>query len=49
MTKRFLHPDVGLLHFEFAHLYFGRRSETIMTTYTPADAETAAKLADIPT
>jgi transcriptional regulator with XRE-family HTH domain len=44
MTKRFLHPDVGLLRFDFAYLYFGRRSESLMATYTPADEETAAKL-----
>jgi transcriptional regulator with XRE-family HTH domain len=44
MTKRFAHPDVGLLRFDFAYLYFGPRSEIAMTTYTPADEETAAKL-----
>jgi hypothetical protein len=44
MTKRFAHPDVGLLRFDFAYLYFGPRSEISMTTYTPADEETAAKL-----
>jgi transcriptional regulator with XRE-family HTH domain len=48
MTKRFLHPDVGLLRFEFAYLYFGRRSEITMATYTPADEETAAKLVHVP-
>jgi transcriptional regulator with XRE-family HTH domain len=44
MTKRFLHPEVGLLRFDFAYLYFGARSEISMATYTPADEETAAKL-----
>jgi transcriptional regulator with XRE-family HTH domain len=44
LTKRFLHPDVGLLSFDYTHLWFGQRSETRMTTYTPADEETAAKL-----
>lgn len=48
MTKRFLHPDVGLLQFDFAYLYFGRRSEITMATYTPANDETSAKLALIP-
>lgn len=43
-TKRYLHPDVGLLCFNFTYLYFGRRSEITVSTYTPADAETAAKL-----
>jgi hypothetical protein len=47
MTKRFLHPNVGLLRFDFAYLYFGRHSETSMATYTPADEETAAKLPSI--
>ena len=42
--KRFIHPDAGLLHFDFTHLWFGRRSETRLTTYVPADEETAAKL-----
>jgi transcriptional regulator with XRE-family HTH domain len=44
LTKRFLHPDVGLLSFDYTHLWFGQRSEIRMTTYTPADEETAAKL-----
>ncbi len=43
-TKRYLHPDVGVLRFNFTYLYFGRRSEITMSTYTPADEETAAKL-----
>jgi transcriptional regulator with XRE-family HTH domain len=43
-TKRFEHPDVGLLRFDFAYLYFGPRSEISMATYTPADEETASKL-----
>jgi transcriptional regulator with XRE-family HTH domain len=43
-TKRFVHPDVGLLCFDFAYLYFGPRSEISMATYTPTDEETAAKL-----
>ncbi|MEU4518597.1 helix-turn-helix transcriptional regulator [Amycolatopsis sp. NPDC024027] len=43
-TKRYLHPDVGLLQFNFTYLYYGRRSEITVSTYTPADEETAAKL-----
>jgi hypothetical protein len=43
-TKRYLHPDVGLLRFNFTYLYAGRRSEITMSTYTPADEETAEKL-----
>ncbi|NYI88348.1 hypothetical protein HNR02_001671 [Amycolatopsis endophytica] len=45
LTKRFLHPDAGLLAFEYTHLWFGRRSEIRLTTYVPADSETASKLA----
>ncbi|SDX36231.1 Helix-turn-helix domain-containing protein [Amycolatopsis xylanica] len=44
LTKRFLHPEVGMLRFNFAYLYLGRRSEIVMTTYTPADEDTAGKL-----
>jgi len=43
-TKRYMHPDVGLLRFNFTYLYSGRRSEITVSTYTPADEETAAKL-----
>jgi transcriptional regulator with XRE-family HTH domain len=44
LTKRFVHPEAGLLSFDYTHLWFGRRSEIRLTTYTPADEETAAKL-----
>lgn len=44
LTTRFVHPDAGLLRFGYTHLWFGPRSETRPTTYTPADEETAAKL-----
>lgn len=44
LTKRFVHPDAGLLGFDYTHLWFGRRSEIRMTTYTPADTETETKL-----
>jgi transcriptional regulator with XRE-family HTH domain len=43
-TKRFVHPEVGLLRFDFAYLYFGPRSEISMSTYTQPDEETASKL-----
>ena len=43
-TKVFLHPEAGMLSFDYTHLWFGRRSEIRLTTYTPADSETAAKL-----
>lgn len=44
LTKCFVHPEAGLLSFDYTHLWFGRRSEVRLTTYTPADSETAAKL-----
>jgi transcriptional regulator with XRE-family HTH domain len=43
LTKRFLLDTVGVLNFEYTYLWLGQRSELRMTTYTPADAETAAK------
>ncbi|QRP45931.1 helix-turn-helix transcriptional regulator [Amycolatopsis sp. FDAARGOS 1241] len=43
-TKCYDHPEVGLLKFNFTYLYSGRRSEITVSTYTPADEETAAKL-----
>ncbi|MDQ0378100.1 helix-turn-helix transcriptional regulator [Amycolatopsis thermophila] len=44
LTKVFVHPEAGMLSFDYTHLWFGRRSEVRLTTYTPADSETAAKL-----
>ncbi|OXM74468.1 MULTISPECIES: helix-turn-helix transcriptional regulator [Amycolatopsis] len=44
LTKVFVHPEAGLLTFDFTHLWFGRHSEVRLTTYTPADSETTAKL-----
>lgn len=43
-TKRFLHPGLGILCFDYTHLWLGQRSERQLTTYTPADEETAVKL-----
>ncbi|MGW4482733.1 helix-turn-helix transcriptional regulator [Amycolatopsis sp. NPDC004368] len=43
-TKRYEHPEVGLLKFNFTYLYSGRRSEIVVSTYTPADERTAEKL-----
>ena len=42
--KRFLNPHVGLLHFEFTHLWLGPRVSTRVTTYTPADDETRERI-----
>lgn len=43
-TRRFEHPAVGLLTFEVSHLNAGPHSEITMSTFTPADDATAAKL-----
>jgi transcriptional regulator with XRE-family HTH domain len=47
LTKRFLHPDVGLLRLNYTHLWLGRRLGTRMTTYTPADDETRGRLLEL--
>jgi transcriptional regulator with XRE-family HTH domain len=44
-TKRFLHPDVGLLQFHTTYLWLTPSPEIRLAGYTPADAETADKLA----
>ncbi len=44
LTKRFLHPDVGLLKLNYTHLWLGQRLGTRMTTYTPADADSLDRL-----
>jgi transcriptional regulator with XRE-family HTH domain len=44
LTKRFQHPQLGMLNFEYTYLWLGQRSGLRMTTYTPADAETSSKL-----
>jgi MmyB-like transcription regulator ligand binding domain/Helix-turn-helix domain len=46
-TKRWLHPQAGLLRLNYTHLWLGQRLGTRMTTYTPADEETAARLLDM--
>jgi transcriptional regulator with XRE-family HTH domain len=44
LTKRYLHPEVGLLKLNYTHLWLGQRLGTRMTTYTPADEQTADRL-----
>jgi transcriptional regulator with XRE-family HTH domain len=44
LTKRFQHPDVGFMAFDYTNLWFGPRSEARLTTYTPCDADTLAKI-----
>jgi hypothetical protein len=44
LTKRYLHPEVGLLKLNYTHLWLGQRLGTRMTTYSPADDQTAERL-----
>jgi transcriptional regulator with XRE-family HTH domain len=39
LTKRFNHP-AGLLEFDYTNLWFGPRSQTRLTTYTPSTQDT---------
>ncbi|MEV6244010.1 helix-turn-helix transcriptional regulator [Lentzea sp. NPDC051838] len=43
-TKRYLHPEVGLLTLDYTQLWLGERSEIKLTTYTPVDEDTWAKV-----
>ena len=43
-TKRYLHPEVGLLTLDYTQLWVGERSEIKLTTYTPVDEDTWAKV-----
>lgn len=47
LTKRYLHPDVGLLNMNYTHLWLGQRLGTRMITYTPADEQTAVRLREL--
>jgi transcriptional regulator with XRE-family HTH domain len=47
LTKRYLHPQVGLLNLNYTHLWLGQRLGTRMTTYSPADEQTAARLREL--
>src|SRR5919108_4310753 len=44
-TKRFLHPDAGLLQFHTTYLWLTPAPEIRLASYIPADDETAEKLA----
>jgi transcriptional regulator with XRE-family HTH domain len=46
-TKRYLHPDVGLIRFAYTQLWFGQRSEIKLTTYTPADEDSWDKVREL--
>ncbi|MBM9509706.1 helix-turn-helix transcriptional regulator [Actinacidiphila acididurans] len=43
-VKRYLNPDVGLLAFDFTHLWLGPQRGPRLMTYTPADAVTRERL-----
>jgi MmyB-like transcription regulator ligand binding domain/Helix-turn-helix domain len=43
-VKRYLNPEVGLLAFDFTHLWLGPQQGPRLTTYTPADATTRERL-----
>jgi transcriptional regulator with XRE-family HTH domain len=47
LTKRWLHPQVGLLRLNYTHLWLGQRHNCRLTTYTPADERTAARLDEL--
>jgi transcriptional regulator with XRE-family HTH domain len=44
LTKRYMHAEVGLLKLNYTHLWLGQRLGTRITTYSPADDQTDAKL-----
>ena len=46
-TKRWLHPQVGLLELNYTHLWLGQRLGTRITTYTPADERTTERLREL--
>ena len=43
-TKSLMNPKVGLLRLDYTNLWFGPRLGTRLVTYTPADAQTQARL-----
>jgi transcriptional regulator with XRE-family HTH domain len=47
LTKRYLHPEIGLLRLNYTHLWLGQRLGTRMTTYTPADQESHGRLLEL--
>jgi transcriptional regulator with XRE-family HTH domain len=44
LTKRYRNAEVGLLRLDYTYLWLGQRSELRLTTYSPADEETAQRL-----
>jgi len=48
-TKRFLHPELGLLSFEHAPLWLRPHGENLLVVHTPADEATAELLPQLET
>jgi transcriptional regulator with XRE-family HTH domain len=46
-TKRWLHPQVGLLRLDYTYLWLGQRINCRLISYTPADEQTAARLDEL--
>jgi transcriptional regulator with XRE-family HTH domain len=44
LTKRYANSEVGLLEFDYTHLWFGPRSEMRLTTYTPINDRTRERI-----
>jgi hypothetical protein len=44
LQMRFDHPELGLLRFAYTNLWLSRKIGVRLVTYTPSDAETAARL-----
>jgi transcriptional regulator with XRE-family HTH domain len=44
LTKRYNNSEVGLLELDYTHLWFGRRSEMRLTTYTPINDQARERL-----
>ena len=47
LTKRYLHPELGLIKLNYTHLWLGQRLGTRMTTYSPADEQSAQRLGQL--
>jgi hypothetical protein len=47
LTKRWLHPQAGLLRLNYTYLWLGQRLGTRMTTFTPADEQTMQRLREL--
>ncbi|SHL03209.1 helix-turn-helix transcriptional regulator [Actinacidiphila paucisporea] len=46
-VKRYLNPEVGLLAFEFTHLWLGPQDGPRLTVYSPVDEQTGERLDEL--